>query len=127
MCYSRARLGVDCPVAPLVDVAVAAAVGITVLLPPRQVRDAAVVGEAEPDEGQVQPGEGRVVPRGLRVARPQVVVVHVKVGRVRRGAHLMGFRILGLTICIYCVNYFDGGEILKKVAWRKKVALTSGM
>ena len=76
-------MDVDCPVAPLV---IAVAVP---LLPPGEVGDAAVVGEAEADEGQVQPGEGGVVPRRLRVARPQVVVVHVKVGRVRRGAHLV--------------------------------------
>ena len=85
MCYCGIGQDVDCPVAPLV-------IAVAVLLPPGQVGDAAVVGEAEADEGQVQPGEGRVVPRRLRVARPQVVVVHVKVGRVRRGAHLVEVR-----------------------------------
>ena len=103
LCYCRTgKDDVDCPdvdCPAVVAMVVAAVTAVAVLLRPRQVGDAAVVGEAEPYEGQVQPGEGRVVPRGLRVARPQVVVVHVEVGCVRRGAHLREEGFLGFATC----------------------------
>ena len=45
LCYCGIGKDVDCPVAPLV-------IAVAVLLPPGQVGDAAVVGEAEPGRGR---------------------------------------------------------------------------
>lgn len=61
---------------------------LSVDLDSAEVRQPAVLREGEADEGKVEAGKSGVRGGRLRVRLPNVVVVDVKVGRVRRRRHL---------------------------------------